>query len=445
MQTRKFNFLKHFALIILLFLALIGPQLSYGNHVVDLQNITLLALSLAALLRIIIKKKISKYYILFILLLSITFLYYFLIVSLNNFQDITAFKLIFLAIMNALAAFYLYEKYHDFYQDDALEKFFNDLIKIFLFDSIFVIMAYFNESVWNFAYHYLGGKHMEINKLVSNINISKRSCDIGIGSGAIASINFSIFYIISLIYYRKTYKTEVLLVAICLLLATAFLGRTGLLIEFIFTIFMLLLFIGKQIANLLVLSKKNFRNLLKIKINIFKKNFQIIGVFFIIIIILASTVSNSSQRQKFQDFTLPWILEAYYSFQTSGTLKTRSTDEILNRMYFMPKNQTILIMGNSNLGRSENFPYIPSDVGYVRSIFGFGLIGTFITYLPFLIFIFLGLKYKKKFSAKILFWTTLALILTNFKELHLLSGSYGLIMIVLYIDIRAERRKKFSN
>jgi len=56
----------------------------------------------------------------------------------------------------------------------------------------------------------------------------------------------------------------------------------------------------------------------------------------------------------------------------------------LKKMYFLPVTGSELVLGTGDLGRNETRGYLPSDVGYVRAINGFGLIGAFLMYMPFI-------------------------------------------------------------
>ncbi|PAV24495.1 hypothetical protein CF392_15950, partial [Tamilnaduibacter salinus] len=51
-------------------------------------------------------------------------------------------------------------------------------------------------------------------------------------------------------------------------------------------------------------------------------------------------------------------------------------------MYFLPLHGQELVLGTGDLGRNQELGYLPSDVGYVRSLHGFGLIGSALMYLP---------------------------------------------------------------
>lgn len=411
----------NFKLLFYLFMLLMGPKLSFGNFVFDTRNFVLILFSAIIGLKLIINKKtLFKYKTLTILLLLIL-IYYTIIISINGFKDIMGFKLIILSILNIVATFYLYKKYEKVYRENAIQAIMDNLLTIFIIDSIFVLLVYFNSNVWNFAFNYLGGSTYEMNRLVTTINDSRRSFDIGIGAGAVASINFAIFFCMSIFCYIKFKNLKSVISIICLFSATVFLGRTGLILEVIMII------VFTVYKNYIFIKRKNK----KFNLNSFRN----IVVIFIILIVSFNLVIESDQIQKFKTQTLPWVLEMYYQYIESGEFSTKSTENIINSMFFLPDNTSQFIFGNSNLGRSDNMPYIPSDVGYIRTMHGFGIFGTILTYMP-LVYLFIYSFKSKNYWSKFISIAIVVLAIVNMKELHLLNGNYTILLFMIYFYLR---------
>ncbi|WP_143595728.1 hypothetical protein [Tamilnaduibacter salinus] len=78
------------------------------------------------------------------------------------------------------------------------------------------------------------------------------------------------------------------------------------------------------------------------------------------------------------------------SYKNSGIAEGRENSQgsemasvtALKNMYFLPLHGQELVLGTGDLGRNQELGYLPSDVGYVRSLHGFGLIGSALMYLP---------------------------------------------------------------
>jgi hypothetical protein len=76
--------------------------------------------------------------------------------------------------------------------------------------------------------------------------------------------------------------------------------------------------------------------------------------------------------------------------QQSGSAEEREESEVrsvtaLKNMYFLPVHGQELVLGTGDLGRNQALGYLPSDIGYVRALHGFGLIGTVMMYVPFVL------------------------------------------------------------
>lgn len=90
--------------------------------------------------------------------------------------------------------------------------------------------------------------------------------------------------------------------------------------------------------------------------------------------IAAGTVfAPAPMRAVIFDKTLRHLFELYYTRAETGTAHSRSLTR-LGRMYFIPEDPITTVFGQGITGRGD--VYVPSDVGYVLSLYGIGLIGT---------------------------------------------------------------------
>ncbi len=104
-----------------------------------------------------------------------------------------------------------------------------------------------------------------------------------------------------------------------------------------------------------------------------------------------------------------------------GTHGGDTAEGIFAEMYFLPDDEITLWVGSSVSGRAS--VYVPSDVGYVLSVFGIGLIGTAITvafYVYLLIMAFRWRRHRAWFSYLATAFT-LATLALNLKEQVLLT------------------------
>ncbi|KMQ51301.1 hypothetical protein CHISP_1784 [Chitinispirillum alkaliphilum] len=111
--------------------------------------------------------------------------------------------------------------------------------------------------------------------------------------------------------------------------------------------------------------------------------------------------------------------ELYYNYTETGDVYTTSTNS-LKEMFFLPENKNHLLFGDGNFGRDSNLPYIRSDVGYVRSIYGAGIIGTVFMYMWILYIMIMALKYWQTSPrlAFLLVFLVLTILLFNIKVFH---------------------------
>ena len=114
-------------------------------------------------------------------------------------------------------------------------------------------------------------------------------------------------------------------------------------------------------------------------------------------------------------------------------------------MYFLPNNPITALFGMGNYGRSDYF-YLLSDVGWIKSIFAIGLIGTIFMIQPFIWGILKYFKHRRILGelaiAAILIFSSS--ILLNSKELSLLTRNQWTIQAILISIISIDYSKKDS-
>lgn len=213
----------------------------------------------------------------------------------------------------------------------------------------------------------------------------------------------------------KSFSFEMLCVGSgILVLSIAISGRSGFLILSIF------------IASLFFLSVFGLR----------KARRLMWGVFSVFLSLGALFVISYSFFDLGDYLNFKWVFEAYYNYQATGNVSTKSTDIIFNTMYFLPDNAMDVIFGTSNLGRGETLPYIESDVGYVRLIYAVGVVGTILIFLPNIYFLLMAISSRKTMVNILVIILTSIQIIMNFKELFivLVQGWTFIYFLIVWSD-----------
>jgi hypothetical protein len=248
-----------------------------------------------------------------------------------------------------------------------------------------------------------------------------RSFDLSMGGSALASIVFSIIFIQGVLLKRHINKTLINIGLIIIFIATLLTGRTGLVIIIISLIICIIDAAFK--INLSRFYRKNIKSMVVTSLTI------------VVLVMSFSYFMPENAKVRMQETILPWAFEFYYSYLENGDLDTHSTDVIFNKMYFLPNNSKDIIFGTSNMGRSDNLNYIPSDVGYIRIIFAVGIIGLALIFTPYIYLLYYGFKNRKGYlSSKMLVIASIVMFIANFKELVVLPRGGASILFIFFVS-----------
>lgn len=116
----------------------------------------------------------------------------------------------------------------------------------------------------------------------------------------------------------------------------------------------------------------------KSKIKVIKITTVVIGV----IIILVNFILKLAEYNVELYNWIHWSFELIFVFLDTGKLGARSLEHMVNDMYFVPSFQTFLF--GDGLYENEFGYYMSTDVGFMRSILFFGIIGTLFNYMSVL-------------------------------------------------------------
>ena len=80
------------------------------------------------------------------------------------------------------------------------------------------------------------------------------------------------------------------------------------------------------------------------------------------------------------DFILEWAMELFINWADSGNIESASTNE-LKEMYVLPRTIKTWIIGDGMSSNEFGGFYMGSDVGYIRSLYYWGIIGSIVYYV----------------------------------------------------------------
>lgn len=399
-----------FLIFIFLFNFIFGPRLKIAD-------ILLLTASIASLFAIynifIVKRKIPKELAKIIVIFLFPLFYAFLIVGLNNFQDTTGLELIFKTYLYLFGSYFVITLYDYKYSQEGAEKLLKHIYYSGILNAILTLLIYFNNSFRNYMISILNYSSTQQRWAIEG----RRVFDISMGGGSSASTVFSIIFVIG-IYVLFTNKEKIInVIGLTVILGSIIVtGRSGLFI----------IILGAPIYLSLITKKK------------FKKSFvgftnikRIILIISILILLIVLTFQNDTLN-KLNDSTIRWAFESFYNLGKGAGLSSASMNRVFDSMYFLPSEVMHLFFGNSNFGRSDSgLAYISSDVGYIRTIFGMGIIGLVVMYLPYLFILKYSFFRKNKIHNSLLLYNVVIIFVINFKELHYMPRGGGSLLLLL--------------
>lgn len=179
----------------------------------------------------------------------------------------------------------------------------------------------------------------------------------------------------------------------------------------------------------------------------FSRNFSIkkvcmssVGVILLGLVVFSCCAVNLLP-EKLTNYTFNTNKEVFDALVFQGF----TVNHLVDNMFFLPDTVFDSIFGCGNLGRTD-YDYIESDVGYVRSIYAVGILGTVLTILPYLWGIYIYWKKRNQnetlaFAAIAIF---LASLILNFKELALLTRNQWTIQALLLVSCSFDNKKENS-
>ena len=286
---------------------------------------------------------------------------------------------------------------------------------IIFIQALFVILYFFSLDFKNWTLDFIPAS----GNLDPRVDFRSRGLMNGASATGALMISLGLISTAYLVVVSELKKFNFFYLSISFLLiltAIFFIGRTGFLIVPFVGLYLLVLFIYK----------KEFRNNIKI-FTTYLFGYLIIGLIFLLILSYLNLFSID--LTKFNT-VLNWVTNEINFKNGSVEVKTLT---ILSSHWFIPDDIKTLLFGNPSSFDEER---ISSDIGFIRILYGFGLIGSIIFY-GFFIYIFLKMikKLNKIEEKLIIIILAILFIITEIKEPFLFKVSINSFILLLYLFI----------
>ena len=286
---------------------------------------------------------------------------------------------------------------------------------IIFIQALFVILYFFSLDFKNWTLDFIPAS----GNLDPRVDFRSRGLMNGASATGALMISLGLIFTAYLVVVSELKKFNFFYLSISFLLiltAIFFIGRTGFLIVPFVGLYFLVLFIYK----------KEFRNNIKI-FTAYLFGYLIIGLIFLSILSYLNLFSID--LTKFNT-VLNWVTNEINFKNGSVEVKTLT---ILSSHWFIPDDIKTLLFGNPSSFDEER---ISSDIGFIRILYGFGLIGSIIFY-GFFIYIFLKMikKLNKIEEKLIIIILAILFIITEIKEPFLFKVSINSFILLLFLFI----------
>lgn len=318
----------------------------------------------------------------------------------------------------------------------------NELIKDNLVLLKIIIISILLHSLFLYLNVFVPSTRISIDFIPMGGNIDEFSLfrvrGIALSPNAGLSIMHSIGAVLAFFMFNKSkiYKEKIFysFIMVFILGSTLLISRTGFFLFFIIVAIYSVFFNSHTIKN-----------------NIKKANSFLLSIFTIVLVVYVAskTFLDEELALYIVDKLIPWAFELFISDGKSSFLESRSTSDVLDNMIFFPENQKTWLIGDGRYDGIDGIGhYIPSDSGYIRSIYSVGLFGMIFIYsfLPFILLIFKNNFKKQKEIYNLLLVIVFALFLTEIKMPLIFSGPViKLIYLILFSSIYHYPLNKMKN
>jgi len=377
-------------------------------------------------------KKNEIFKIDFNLILSFLILFLLLLISIltiliNQTNDFSFIRIIFATVLNIFAAYFVYTRMKKI-KNFNIHKF---VFIISLIPNLYLLLSFFVQISPEFRrilINCLDPKDFIVFQLFNYSFSSKIS---GIGANPYIVGVFNAFTLVVLFVYLSLFKLKKK-VKLYYFISIFFVLIIGNMIARTTSIGFIIGFIYMLIYNMINS---------KIKINSFLNNISSFLIFVILISVIPFVISDEIKLKLFNSFN--YAFELVINIIEGNGIKTASTEE-LKDMYVFPSNLQTYLIGDAKMFLSDNISfYMDTDVGYLRLIYFFGIIGLFFYVLLQIIpLVLIILKSKMKFFKYMSFLSIILFIILMFKGL---TDLYYIFALFYFINLYFSNLKSDIN
>ncbi|GAA6433756.1 hypothetical protein K140096H11_22500 [Bacteroides intestinalis] len=141
---------------------------------------------------------------------------------------------------------------------------------------------------------------------------------------------------------------------------------------------------------------------------------------------------------------IEWIFELFINLEKHGSLDSGSTTH-LQTMYIFPDNIQTWLIGDGRIAGDERGFYKNTDVGYIRSLFYWGIIGSLIYFIvQYKCFKILKKCIDDMFVCKYMLFILVLYYIYNLKDFWYIAQFYTLFLMAALFIMRLEYTRKCS-
>ena len=366
---------------------------------------------------------ISSEFKIFTYLYLLLFLWIVISYGFNEFEDPYMIKKIIIlfikSILCSLIFVYIFLKFNISFKNLIL------YLQIIIFiQALFVIFYFFNIDFKNWTLDFIPAS----GNLDPRLDFRSRGLMNGASATGSLMMSFGLIFTSYLAVVSEVKKRYFFYFSISfslILISIFFIGRTG---------FLIVPFVGFYFLFIYIY-KKEFRNNIKIFVG-YIFTYLVIGFVFLSILMYLNLLSID--LTKFNT-VLNWVTNEINFQNGSMEIKTLT---ILSSHWFVPDDIKTFLFGNPSSFDEER---ISSDIGFIRILYGFGIIGSILFY-GFFIFVFLKMiqKLEKIEEKLIIIIFAILLFITEIKEPFLFKVSINsfILLLFLFINFNPSYNKK---
>ena len=408
-----------------LFFIIFAPVFKLGHFKINSSYLFILLPSIVGFFHFYFKKEKNILINNLLRILIISGIFLFMHQSLFYFRDLTIIRDLLIGFVLFFSCYFCVISYQKIFKYRFHEKMLNDLYLVGLAHAFIVIATFMFPSIKPVLYDFIWVTPKATQYLLGEASGYRFSGIVQSGFSFLSTTH-ALFYVLGIINFKLKSNPSFLRIGkyifyqIIIFVSIILIGRTGLYLLILFYFVYLPYGLIKYVKRLLI-SKK----LLKTQV-----------IMFLVIIAIFNIIDFSYYQMQ-----IKYAFEVYYYFLETGRLGSISTDILLEKEYFLPRNLLETLVGTGNY-------IVASDTGWVRFIFGSGVIGIFIAYAFYYFSAFYAYKNFRAMPLLAIFIMSYFVILIplNLKDAYYFAmGSTQIFFLILFTFIFfVDQKYRFS-